>query len=124
MKASELRIGNYLLKSLKSGNGRKINDKIGVQDIVRIYENTGSFNYEPILITEEWLLKLGFEKQYDYWDCKNVYFELAENNDGKFIHSINCHEYSDGEEIEFIHELQNLFFALTKVDLELGLQPS
>ena len=58
----ELRIGNLVSKSLKSGNGRTLIDKVGPQDIVRIYENISHFNYHPIPITEEWLLKFGAVK--------------------------------------------------------------
>lgn len=53
IQATELRIGNLIEKSLKSGQGRKIIDKVGIQDIVRIFENTGSFNYETIPLTED-----------------------------------------------------------------------
>ena len=38
MKANELRIGNLVNKSLKSGNGRSIEAQIGCQDIVKIFE--------------------------------------------------------------------------------------
>ena len=55
MQSNELRIDNLVYKSLKSGFGRNQENRIGCQDIVRIKENIGSFNYEPIPIIEEWL---------------------------------------------------------------------
>lgn len=41
MKAQDLRIGNYIGKSLKSGQGRKLIDKIGCQDIVQTFRRLG-----------------------------------------------------------------------------------
>jgi hypothetical protein len=113
---ADLRIGNYLLKSLKSGNGRKINDKIGVQDIVRIYEKTGSFNYELIPITEEWLLKFGF--------VSNPYQDRYEKGDI----DVECDKtkgetvlwLSGAPHIKYIHQLQNLYYILTGLELQIN----
>lgn len=107
MKAEELRIGNYLLKSLKSGNGRKINDKIGVQDIVRIYENIGSFNYEPIPLTDQWIEDLGF-KEFGVYKYKTYY------KDHIFLHKRKRGYVMSKrfKEPKYVHELQNIYFVL------------
>jgi len=128
MEANELRIGNYILKSLKSGNGRKINDKIGVQDIVRIYENTGSFNYESIPLTEEWLLKFGFKiiddnpKQKPQYKGDIIFkildFEFSNSDKSNNNNGFYCYEINNGDTIiNYVNQLQNLYFALTGEEL-------
>jgi hypothetical protein len=113
--AKDLRIGNCLNKKLKSGNGRTLTDKIGCQDIVRIYENTGSINYEPIPLTEEWLFRFGFEVKsasvthnYSY----NIGFFVLTNG-------LRNNISYDGYEIVYVHQLQNLFYSLTNTELKL-----
>ena len=114
---TDLRIGNYLLKSLKSGNGRKINDKIGVQDIVRIYENTGSFNYEPIQLTEEWLGNFRFEKFLNQFKESSGYKPFI------LLFLDGFYEYDDlrfSTKIKYVHQLQNLYHALTGSELQIS----
>jgi hypothetical protein len=127
MKANELRIGNYVEKSIKSGNGRKIIDKIGCQDIVRIFEGIGNFNYEPIPITEEWLLKFGFKKAYNEWilhpcfEVKIIIYNESVYNGVMFytrtIHADYAPIYCNNH-INYIHQLQNLYHALTGEELK------
>ena len=74
---------------------------------------------EPIPLTEEWLLKLGFKKT--EWDNFNSYRLMIGNNDYTIV------LYSDGNcevgdiitcKIEYVHQLQNLYFALTGEELK------
>ena len=62
MESKDLRLGNYVCKSLKSGNGRKLNQKVLISDLERLDEGLTTFNYEPIPLTEDILLKCGFFK--------------------------------------------------------------
>jgi hypothetical protein len=114
MEANELRIGNIVLKSLKSGNGRKVETEISIQDFVRIIEDIGVFNYEPIPLTEEWLVKFGYKKQaYNgvwYHPDLNNAPALTIEDDGLY------YEYT---KIEHVHHFQNLCFVLTLQELEL-----
>jgi hypothetical protein len=118
MQSNELRIDNYVYKSLKSGNGRKLINRIGCQDIVRVQENIGSFNYEPIPLTEEWLLKFGFKKTeyksdiiYDSGLQNSTYITIDNNYSSYFMWG----EYLTS--IKYVHELQNLYFALIRTEL-------
>jgi len=129
MNANTLRIGNYVNKQLKSGNGRTIVDEIGCQDIVRIFEDTGFFIYEPILIDENWLLDFGFTKGnicYDEAYSKDVLqtdFYLRPSCYGGFYWGFNISdkkmdcELDDVQPIKYVHELQNLIFAITGEEL-------
>ena len=71
---------------------------------------------EPIPLTEEWLLKFGFEKNKN----SDLYFRL--NNYEYFIENgIIDNGYSRMNEIsvKYVHQLQNLYFALTGKELEI-----
>lgn len=113
MKANELRIGTLIIKSLKSGNGRKIIDKVGVQDIVRISENTGSFNYEAIQL-KEWLVKFRWQLIKNKTFYINSYFSIDE-----YGHLYYCGDYT-GINLDYVHQLQNLYYALTGEELTIS----
>jgi hypothetical protein len=124
MKTNELRIGNYL----NGKQGRVIVTEIRTNNSVKIHDNTSSFYVgiclTPIEITKEWLLKLGFEYsnfynnykikagqyynsvKYDYEDCEWCY-----NNDSS---DAGCYYVTS---IKYVHELQNLYFALNGEEL-------
>jgi hypothetical protein len=122
MKANELRIGNIVLRKefLHSNLENCRFDKIVVthNDInaCHIYNR----HFEPIPLTEEWLLKFGFEwKQIkdvsSYTFSKLEIYQYSSNNNKIFF------EYSDGEvELKYVHQLQNLYFALTGEELTYG----
>jgi hypothetical protein len=103
MKPNELRIGNSI-----NYHGEEI--------IVRPYTFTDievDAGYEPIPLTEEWLLKFGFEK-YEFDHKENQYryqVRLIVIRDGKFV------DYGSSVLLEHIHQLQNFFFALTGEEL-------
>jgi hypothetical protein len=110
----QLRIDNLLLY-----------DRFGEQRFVKVdpdhirmafYFNEG-FNlyYKPIPITEEWLLKFGFKKEPSYWI--NDSFEIKDYGDGSFRYGINFFEYGIGECFKYVHQLQNLYFAINQTEL-------
>ena len=114
MKANELRIGNWVLAC--SG---------GIETKVGMIAVGIEFTFKPIPLTEEWLVKFGFEKKYQTFEFKGL------NIDGTVVHfSFDkwCSEY-DIENCDFIeipaeckhvHQLQNLYFALTGEELILN----
>jgi len=121
MEVKELRIGNILDKSLKSGQGRKQLAEIGCQDIVRIFENTGSFNYEPIPLTEEWMLKFGFVKRGIYYHFPmNDIFKLEQYKNKNAYWLRHGAESIDCVRINHVHSLQNIFHCLVGEELKLA----
>ena len=124
MKTSELRIGNYL-------NGRK--GPVTVTEIrennrVKIKENPSNFTVgdclHPIPLTEEWLLRFGFiaknwYSNFEHWS--DTWFQLS-SSVIKANKERSCF-YFDNEminiEIKYVHQLQNLYFALTGEELTL-----
>jgi len=149
MKANELRIGNWVkIKDeifeegyltgydIYTTNEFQItgfNDGSSMKDckVICFYEIPGKLfggtihsgcrdlDIDPIPLTEEWLLKFGFENlsltpKFDgskcnftfYWEVDEIV--LRENYEDIFI-----------TRISYVHQLQNLYFALTGEELEI-----
>jgi hypothetical protein len=130
LKATDLRIGNLVL--LKSKNEKdEIAKLLSIDEINGCFYNRATnkkyinqkYNgknswckfeiINPILLTEEWLFKLGFEK-------------LFENGTGYKYDKFNISFYGDvygfnyyysEYQIKYVHQLQNLYFALTQREL-------
>lgn len=129
MKVNELRIGNlvydeqnrcYEIESI-------ITDRIKNTIQLNLIDESGcgienAVNVTPIPLTEEWLEKLGFKKGFkDNWYHKesNEYFNFLR----PLSKCSTCHVESgnfddiDGIPIKYVHQLQNLYFALTGEEL-------
>jgi hypothetical protein len=138
MEARELRIGNYLqiddLKGLAEvcTVSNMINNSISAW-YYQEGKNRRLFQcierFKPIPLTEEWLLKLGFDNDY-----KPNYIGIDVKTSNCTTDFVLTKPFSMGEwqktfcydlvqnrfcAIEFVHELQNLFFALTGQELTL-----
>lgn len=118
IKATEIRIGNIL----KEGTVFSIEFDPCVKKYYCYFVEkespiqTKSLN--PIPLTEERLIKFGFQKDgYDYWVHNEIYFELRDLNHGNYCLTVNCGEYNIGKPIQYVHQLQNLFFSLTGTEL-------
>lgn len=124
IQAKDLRIGNLVYKNLKSGQGKTLIDTIGCQDIVRIFEDNGSFNYSPIPLSEDVLPKLDFEQTYK----SKFRLQFTHKTDFRFGVEWNLATGDffvrfRGQELRHIltvHQLQNLFFihSLTGEELK------
>jgi len=84
--------------------------------------------FKPIELTEEWLIKLELIKQRDKPNDKYIWlFSFAGDFDCYFNvfgrNEICIEQYSEGalelEHIKYVHQLQNLYFALTGKELEI-----
>jgi len=111
IKANELRIGNIILDEKGDVVCVTIDTFYWLAECVRNEED-----YKPIPLTEEWLVKLGFEKHefsnYEY--CKGL-FNLAHSN--KLNPTGMFYEAERGTYLKHVHQLQNLYFALTGEEL-------
>lgn len=111
MEAKDLRIGNLI----------RYIDKIVVCDVNIIYAISKYISpiklYTPIEITEEWLKKLGFlrDDEINYiWYLPDI--SIAYNVNDNCIEIVDSWEF--GKRI-YVHELQNIYYALTGRELEL-----
>lgn len=126
IKSNELRIGNLVLIDNKETEIYCISG-MGVNDFL-INFNQVSYDFdeiEPIPLTEEWLLILGFKKTVDETiDYRIRQFEL---NRIELIHGLTLDKelfiVMMGQEalshIKYIHQLQNIYFSLTGEDIEI-----
>lgn len=113
MRANELRIGNFTYKMLNSGNGRKIESNINTHDLLRIEEER-LFIYEPIPLTEEWLLKFGFDNKFNKGKISIIpKGKLGYENGRTYFNSWAILE----KQPDYVHQLQNLYFSLTGEEL-------
>jgi hypothetical protein len=123
MNAQELRIGNLV-------NIIGITPvKITAEHILSI--SKGDDDYEPIPLNEEWLVKMGFTKPND-WHC--MLLELSDEEDIRMRSSLQLSFVGCGyvsvcrsginaysAKVEYVHQLQNLYFALTNKELTINL---
>ena len=108
MKPNELRIGNWIQFRYTETPVR-----ITLGDFVREYNDEHLEDYEPIPLTEEWLLKFGFEYSDLNGDSglwKIPPFQIY----GKYNQFI----YDYRLDVNYVHQLQNLYFALTYEELQ------
>jgi len=72
----------------------------------------GKMEFKPIALTEEWLVKFGFTKGGDR--CYRIHTIRIFININK---TIFAYAFEGAVNIKFVHQLQNLFFALTGEEL-------
>jgi hypothetical protein len=120
IKANELRIGNKVDYYGNIVTINYINDTdVGFSDYVPFdYPLLDEIN--PIPITDEWLVRLGFEEDGPEWYWLSVKDKLTSIG---YSYSIK-RQVIDFCEIEItithVHQLQNLYFALTGEELKYG----
>jgi hypothetical protein len=131
MKANEFRIGNYIQieevsEEKESGEKYIIRDYEVIEvdsEIIRNFEENDNFliyKYSPIPLTEEWLFKFGFVKQLheyikgDY--CLSLIYDTTSWLLAEFDYNTDAFVYI-GTNLDYVHQLQNLYFALTGEEL-------
>jgi hypothetical protein len=130
---SDLRLGNWLYESDKSKFPMQV-VAIGDDWVQLDFEGNDGDSFEitdkeiyPIPITKELIVKslnaepLGDDYSVKLGDYRYIYFRI--NNDGYI--SIDFFNYDDNSEneicdgIRYVHELQNIYYALTGKELEI-----
>jgi hypothetical protein len=137
MQASELRIGN-LVDFVNRTNPlhRPLYTPLIVMEVTQIdikcypygqslhkvlrYNSLWLADVEPIQITEEWLVRFGFEKIGNFgYAIRNFRLEYTKNLISKSILDCPFVFWINREVVrmKYIHQLQNLYFALTGTEL-------
>jgi hypothetical protein len=111
MKAKELRIGNLTYRIEVKNKNNTVIDDITIYDMERIQEvHDKTFTYEPIPLTEEWLLRFNWN---GYNPMRfNHNFEIDKQG------RLYCNSDYKGVNVNYVHQLQNLYFALNNKELE------
>lgn len=120
MKAEELRIGNYVWNEV-------IDKAIPLNYTGIIDVNDKPSKYSPIQLTEEWLIKMGFERdlQLEKYNNDLKEYKLGCINSSSFYRI--CYHNKGGytfryrgaplNKIYHVHNLQNIIHALTGEEL-------
>lgn len=132
METTELRIGNFINDGyVVSGfKDRTIwIEPFYIEDCHTPIRSLRVSQLNPILLTEGWLEGFGFEKgRYDgemtlYATGMNYNFTWSESK-GIYLRGFEKECEIGGEHgNKYVHQLQNLYFALTGKDLELNSKP-
>lgn len=121
LKAKDLRIGNYVIFNT--------NDKpfqitpAGLLELSQIEGKPNPYFYDPVLLNVDWLMRFGGKPlENGYWISvtnlkAELHFEVF-NNTSEIVTTIKS-QFSDLilDRIKYVHELQNLYFSLTKSEL-------
>lgn len=120
MKANELRVGNWV-------NNNEEDYQITSATIAQL--ERGDSTAIAIPLTEEWLIKFGFEKTYDefVYDKANLRIEYiiwADDEPEWKLKRFYGNTFSSHSTIKtnYVHQLQNLYFALTGEELTIKIQ--
>lgn len=121
MKANELRIGNWVLWNGPSHTENALVSIISEGEIHFSCGDSGLINeIEGIPLTEKWLINLGFEKTMS-WTYSieltgnlNLVYYLGEKGWSMWFSN-----YSKFSDLKYVHQLQNLYFALIGKELTL-----
>ena len=137
MEANELRIGNFVNLTAEGHENEPDLFQWALEDY-DFYEDSMQF-VEPIPISKDWLLKLGFKGLDHFTIADSMTIDLGRNrqlsigcvgnpNEMIFIQEINasnakkiddlvCIWNYDYDGFLHVHQLQNLYFALTGKEL-------
>ena len=140
MNAKELRIGNWINVTFSSIVKQQVVDCMCDSVNTKCHESLPFDFIEPIPLTEEWLLKFGFEAKADSHneykkhficdgddDYELYVFPTFDLKDGYVCQLYNYYDYNGDKDdrervclpipIKYVHSLQNLYFALTGEEL-------
>lgn len=125
MQASELRIGNLVDYYGSMVTVNSINDTdVGFSDYIPI-DYPLLDEIKPIPLTEEWLVRFGGKLDDLETDCYplssltlDYRFYKSTCLDGSFYWT--CDKILGDTYIQHVHQLQNLYFALTRTELTLN----
>jgi hypothetical protein len=125
IKANELRIWNLVFEGFDIYEVTSIT-RSGQLRLFSAKENhsSGTSKIKPIPITKEWLLKFGFSKYDQMGD--NYFFAFEKDDNFEFNLFLNFNKlkvsfyglnWERAFKIDSVHQLQNLYFALTGQEL-------
>lgn len=132
MKTNSLRLGNYILgckvtEICPDGVFAEMFHVFNMPRLVFIKEE----DIEPIELTREILLKIGFEEKnncYIYFN-ENVYFIYYQDTFKQELIAIvkrkqKCYSYKNelkNYDVKYLHQLQNIYYMLTNEDWNIKL---
>jgi hypothetical protein len=122
MKANELRIGN--LVNFRIGTPQQFQGEMTaaqffkLSEVIKVVDALTYFGISAIPLSEEWLVKFGFKGKDNFTDLHISTDDLTFYY-GNGSCSIIRNDFATGItcKIQYVHQLQNLYFALTGSEL-------
>ena len=118
MEAQELRIGNIIEGYLEPQVSEWVEIEVTLEVLGRMQTYPNTHGYRPISLTGEWLVRLGFEKLQKGFMYDRMYLITTPVG---FLYKNDL--IDDFVRINFVHNLQNLYHALTGQELTLKTNP-
>jgi hypothetical protein len=138
IKANDLRVGNKVYYNTGESIEVHTIDSVDIK-LAEQYNLLFNANHSPIPLTEEWLIKMGFSlysSEGRYLITPNNEIELLitleSDNENTYCY-IDIYQHIDKEDDEgaeivfltkenyYLHQLQNLYYALTNEELTINL---
>ena len=129
--ATQLRVGN-LFRFISTDSIEQVADIRTAGIKTPTINNVLITDIEPIPLNEDWLVRFGFEKDINTSWFRIGYFAEMEDVSNRMIIGYNtvsnrlgCYQEGDANGIfaqktfQYVHQLQNLIFALTGTELTL-----
>jgi hypothetical protein len=113
MEAKELRIGNVIF----SKETQEIQKIVGIT-LENPFIDAITFDYtnydeiEPVPLTEDWLLKAGFDHREFSFD-KGSFYLMKRTGKSEYLYQAHTNRF----QVKYVHQLQNLYFAVTENEL-------
>lgn len=124
MNAKELRIGNWVEWEDDSHGQFQVQEITIDKELGEDFINGGlSVDILPIHLELEWIDKFGFEWYHDnprlefFYVLKTGYYPFYIYRERDLTFFYNCNPQN--VKLEYVHQLQNLYFALTGEELEI-----
>lgn len=138
MKAKDLRLGNLVWNNVQNISV-EVDMKI-LSDCLLFEKGHNQFEWHPIPITEDWLIKFGFEF-FDYQledddegvtiqcfkkkvnDEISYIINLIDDGFNEFVIKTSFTDVGINLDLRYVHQLQNLYFALIGKELNVNNSP-
>jgi len=118
MKATELRIGNWVENESTNRQVEGVQLTGGYNEVMFWKIMAFEHDISPIPLTEEWLVKLGFESEGNMWyTTNNISYNTEDNRVVREQPGILGTIYNAITRVSYVHQLQNLYFVLTGKEL-------
>jgi hypothetical protein len=129
IKANELRLGNYVLCKGKVERIHGVNYHGDIK--LNLYaDKYTDEDINAIPLTLEWLERMGFKKESSFLNVQHysisiielpkLYLIQLEEKEGIYQLIINDGETDLGKPFQYVHQLQNLYFALVGEELTIN----
>lgn len=105
-----------MINELRYRNWVKIDGVYCQITMLEIYQvSINKLEIHPIILTDKWLKDFGFKNNFRSWELNK--FELYDHSLLNDLKDLRLNDINFCTKIRYVHQLQNLCFALTNIEL-------